>query len=57
LAERIEEFRRPLEEELRCPVGSLLASAEQEGRIANGARPLADRELDALVGWMLNRGA
>jgi len=57
LAERIAEFRRPLEEELHCPVGSLLASAEQEGRITNGARPLADRELDALLGWMLNRGA
>ena len=57
LAERTEEFRRPLEQELRCPVGALLSSAALEGRISEDARPLADRQLDALVGWMLNRGA
>ncbi len=57
LAERTEEFRRPLEQELRCPVGALLSSAALEGRVSEDARPLADRQLDALVGWMLNRGA
>jgi type IV pilus assembly protein PilM len=54
LAERTEEFRHPLAEELRCPVGALLASAALEGRVSDDARPLADRQLDALVGWMLN---
>ncbi len=57
LAERVEEFRRPLEAELRCPVGSLLQSAAAEGRINDDLRPLADRQLDALIGWNLSRGA
>ncbi len=57
LAGRLEEFRRPLEEELRCPVGELLASAAMEGRISEDERPLADRQLGALIGWRLNRGA
>jgi type IV pilus assembly protein PilM len=57
LAERTGQFRRPLEAELRCPVSALLSSAAIEGRISDDAQPLADRELDALVGWMLNRGA
>lgn len=57
LGERTEEFRQPLEAELRCPVGELLASAATEGRIGEEARPLADRQLEALIGWMLNRGA
>jgi len=55
LYERMEEFRPVLETELRCPVGSLLHAAEAEGRIPGDARPLAERQLDALVGWMLNR--
>ena len=57
LAERMEEFRQPLEQELRCPVGSLLHSAEVEGRLSSDARPLADRQLDALIGWSMSRGA
>lgn len=57
LYDRLEEFRGPLEKELRCPVGGLLQSAAGEGRIPDDARPLADRQLDPLVGWMLNRGA
>ena len=57
LGDRIDEFRRPLEAELRCPVGALLSSAAIEGRIRDDARRLADRQLDALVGWMLNQGA
>lgn len=56
LGERTEEFRRPLEEELRCPVGALLSPATLEGRISDDARPLADQQLEALVGWTLNRG-
>ena len=57
LAERIEEFREPLEHELGCPVGALLTVASAEGRIRAGEQPLADRGLDALIGWTLNRGA
>ena len=56
LLDRVEEFRPALESELRCPVSSLLQAAEAEGRIPGDARPLADRQLDSLVGWMLNRG-
>ncbi len=56
LGPRIEEFREPLERELKCPVLSLLASAAGEGRFGNDQQPLADRDLDALVGWTLNRG-
>ncbi|HEX2713452.1 MAG TPA: hypothetical protein VHM88_14725 [Candidatus Acidoferrales bacterium] len=56
LGGRIEEFRKSLEGELRCPVGALLSAATLEGRIGDDARPLADQQLDALVGWTLNRG-
>jgi type IV pilus assembly protein PilM len=57
LAERTEEFREPLEHELGCPVGPLLTAASTEGRIRAGEQTLADRGLDALIGWTLNRGA
>ena len=57
LAGRIAEFREPLERELKCPVGSLLAAASLEGRIRSDERPLEERGLDALIGWTLNRGA
>ncbi len=57
LGERLEEFRLPIEAELRCPVGALLASAAIEGRIGDDVRPLAERQLDPLVGWVLNQGA
>jgi len=30
---------------------------EMEGRIRQDARPLVDRGLDGLLGWMMNRGA
>ena len=56
LAERTEEFRRPLESELRCPVAGLLATASSEGRIPSPVRPLAERQLEALIGWSMNRG-
>src|SRR5713226_2001720 len=53
---RLPEFVRPLEEEFRCQVTSLLHSAISEGRIKDDARSLADRELEGLIGWMLQRG-
>src|SRR5256885_392053 len=52
---RLPEFVHVLEEEFRCPVRSLLHGAVSEGRIQHDARPLADREADGLVGWMLHR--
>src|SRR5215467_1818293 len=53
---RTAEFVRPLEEEFRCQVNSLLHTAVSDGLVPADARPLADRELEGLVGWMLNRG-
>jgi len=57
LGGRTEEFREPLERELHCPVGSLLSAALTEGRVRTDEQPLADRDLDALIGWTRNRGA
>jgi type IV pilus assembly protein PilM len=57
LADRISEFVPVLQSELNCPVSSLLSAASTEGRLGPDARPLAERELDALIGWTLNRGA
>ncbi len=56
LGTRLPEFVRPLEEEFRCDVRSLLHAAVSDGRIKEDARPLADRELEGLIGWMLQRG-
>jgi type IV pilus assembly protein PilM len=56
LGGRLPEFVRPLEDEFHCEVRSLLHSAISEGRIQEDARPLAERELEGLVGWMLQRG-
>lgn len=53
---RLPEFVGPLEEEFRCDVRSLLGSAVSDGRVQTDARPLAERELEGLVGWMLDRG-
>ncbi|HTB93447.1 MAG TPA: hypothetical protein VK728_11495 [Candidatus Sulfotelmatobacter sp.] len=55
LRRRLPEFVRPLQEEFKCDVGSLLSSAVTEGYLRSDARPLADRELDGLVGWMMHR--
>jgi type IV pilus assembly protein PilM len=55
LGARLDEFARPLEQELHCEVKSLLNSAHSEGRIKDDARQLADRDLEGLVGWMLHR--
>jgi type IV pilus assembly protein PilM len=56
LGARLPEFVRPLEEEFKCEVKSLLSAAQLEGRYGEGARSLADRDLDGLVGWMQHRG-
>jgi type IV pilus assembly protein PilM len=56
LGARLPEFVSALEDEFHCQVSSLLHSAVSEGRIKEDARPLADRELEGLIGWMLQRG-
>ncbi len=56
LGARVPEFVAPLEEEFHCEVRSLLQAGVSEGRIPADARPLAERELEGLVGWMLHRG-
>lgn len=55
LGNRLPEFVRPLEEEFKCPVQSLLSAAISDGTLRAEARPLADHELEGLVGWMLHR--
>ena len=55
LGNRLADFVRPLEEEFKCPVRSLLSAAVAEGTVKADARPLADHDLDGLVGWMLYR--
>jgi type IV pilus assembly protein PilM len=57
LGQRVEEFREPIERELNCPAASLLASAGSDGLLGSDLQSLADRDLDALVGWTMNRGA
>ncbi len=56
LGTRLPEFARPLENEFHCDVRSLLHSVVSDGRIKEDARPLADRELEGLIGWNLQRG-
>jgi type IV pilus assembly protein PilM len=56
LGTRLPEFARPLEDEFHCDVRSLLHSVVADGRIKEDARPLADRELEGLIGWNLQRG-
>jgi hypothetical protein len=53
---RLPEFIGVLEDEFHCEVRSLLHGATSDGRIKEDARPLADRELEGLIGWMLQRG-
>jgi type IV pilus assembly protein PilM len=55
LGSRLNDFVRPLESEFRCPVRSLLNAAISDGTLRTDARPLADRELEGLVGWLLFR--
>jgi type IV pilus assembly protein PilM len=56
LGDRLPDFVRPLEDEFHCNVGSLSHTAISERRIPEYARPLADRELEGLIGWMMHRG-
>jgi type IV pilus assembly protein PilM len=55
LGARLPEFVEPLEREFRCEVHSLLHTAISEGRVSADARPLAERELEGLVGWMMQK--
>jgi type IV pilus assembly protein PilM len=55
LGDRLPAFVPPLENEFHCPVRSLLHSAISDGRLNAESRPLADRELEGLVGWMLHK--
>jgi type IV pilus assembly protein PilM len=55
LGTRLPEFVAPLEKEFHCQVRSLLHSAVSDGRLNEESRPLADRELEGLVGWMLQK--
>jgi type IV pilus assembly protein PilM len=55
LGMRLPDFVPPLESEFHCKVSSLLHAAVSDGRIPHDARPLADREADGLVGWMMHR--
>jgi type IV pilus assembly protein PilM len=56
LGSRLPEFVEPLEDEFKCEVRSLLHTALSEGRVPPEAQPLAEREIEGLVGWMLHRG-
>jgi type IV pilus assembly protein PilM len=55
LGARLPDFVPPLESEFHCDVTSLLHAAVSDGQIPHDARPLADREADGLVGWMMHR--
>lgn len=57
LGERLREFARPIENELHCTVSSLVGAAEGEGRIPADAQPLAERDMEGLLGWMMSRGS
>jgi len=57
LGVRTDEFRRALEAELGCGVAPLVTSSAVETRLTGDAKSLVDRQLDSLVGWMLNKGA
>jgi type IV pilus assembly protein PilM len=56
LGARLPEFVQPIELEFHCEVRSLVHSAVSDGRIKEDARPLADRDLEGLIGWVLQRG-
>ncbi len=55
LGARLPDFVKPLESEFHCSVRSLLHTAVSEGFVPADARPLADREIDGLIGWMAHR--
>jgi hypothetical protein len=55
LGARLPDFVPLLQSEFHCNVSSLLHAAVSDGRIRHDARPLADRDADGLVGWMMHR--
>ena len=55
LGTRLPEFVRPLEDEFHCEVRSLMQMAAADSRLPEDAKPLTDRELEGLVGWILHR--
>jgi type IV pilus assembly protein PilM len=55
LGGRFEEFRSAVAAELKCPVAPLVASAALGERLSGDSRALVDRQMDALVGWMMHR--
>ena len=55
LGARLPDFVQPLETEFHCSVRSLLHTAISDGFVPADARPLADREIDGLIGWMTLR--
>src|SRR5262249_48639895 len=57
LGARMPEFVAPLEAEFRCSVRSLLHTAISDGLLPHNARPLADREADGLIGWVMHRSS
>ncbi len=57
LGKRYADFRQKVEREMGCPVRPLLVSAALGDKLAEELRPLLDQQLDALVGWRMNRGA
>lgn len=54
---RVAEFIHPVQDELHCPVTSLMDAVQREGRVRDDAQPLVERELEGLVGWMQYRTA
>jgi type IV pilus assembly protein PilM len=56
LGSRLPEFVPPFQEEFHCEISSLLHSAVTGGRVHDDVRPLAERELEGLVGWAMHRG-
>jgi type IV pilus assembly protein PilM len=56
LGSRLPEFVPPFQEEFHCEISSLLHSAVAGGRVHDDVRPLAERELEGLVGWAMHRG-
>ncbi len=56
LGNRLSEFAGPLEEEFHCPVRALSGANATDAYGGEEIRPLAERELDGLIGWIAHRG-
>jgi len=52
LGRRVADFVGPLEAELHCTVRALGTAAFSQGRAGADTRPLAEREMDGLMGWV-----